>query len=162
MQQGKKKKQKKTWQTPWIDSFCFTRLSSASQFALSVSLQYSSILIEAMDPIFTFFFSYYIYSPAAVYETGFLINPASWESDCHLPVMKINVACLIWRETGILQPLAYTGCVQLSRAIWISECRHTMQICSRFLGECDFFFFFIKTNWICCQMRAISYIYIYI
>lgn len=47
--------------------------------------------------------------PEAVYKTGFLINAASWESDCHLPVMKINVAHLIWRETGILQPVAYSG-----------------------------------------------------
>lgn len=84
--------QNKTWQTPWIDSFCSTRLSSATQFALSVSLQYLSIFIDVMDPIFPFF----IYSPAAVYKTGFLINPASWVSNCHLPVMKINVARLIW------------------------------------------------------------------
>lgn len=30
--------------------------------------------------------------PTAVYKTGFLINVASWESNCHLPLMKINVA----------------------------------------------------------------------
>lgn len=35
-------------------------------------------------------------SPAAVYKTSFLINSVFSVSNCHLPVMKINVACLIW------------------------------------------------------------------
>ena len=97
----------KSWQTAWIDSFCSTRLSSATQFApSSVSLQHLSVLIEVMDPILTFHFLLFFsplffvffppYSPAAAYKTGFLINSASWVSNCHLPVMKINVACLIW------------------------------------------------------------------
>lgn len=35
-------------------------------------------------------------SPAAVYKTSFLINSVFSASNCHLPVMKINAACLIW------------------------------------------------------------------
>lgn len=85
--------EKKNKKPPRADSFCSTRLSSATQFALSVSPQYLSILIDVMDPIFFAFF--FIYSPAAAYKTGFLINSASWVSNCHLPVMKINAACLI-------------------------------------------------------------------
>ena len=46
-------------------------------------------------PLFFFFSSLPLF-PAAAYKTGFLINSASWVSNCHLPVMKINVACLIW------------------------------------------------------------------
>lgn len=35
-------------------------------------------------------------SPAAVYKTSFLINSVFSVCNCHLPVMKINAACLIW------------------------------------------------------------------
>ncbi len=65
--------------------------------------------------------------PAAVYKTGFLINSASWVSNCHLPVMKTNVACLIWMGdryssatcTYRLRPTVKNN----------PECAFTMQIC---------------------------------
>lgn len=59
--------------------------------------------------------SHFIYSPAAAYKTGFLINSASWVSNCHLPVMKINVACLIWMGD------------RYSSATWIYRLRPTVK-----------------------------------
>lgn len=110
----------KSWQTAWIDSFCSTRLSSATQFApSSVSLQHLSVLIEVMDPILTFhfllFFSplFFCFFPSLFPGScvqnrfpnqfrilGEQLSSASNENKCGVLDMS--------RETGILQPLAHT------------------------------------------------------
>lgn len=100
-----------------FDSFCSTRLSSATQFALSVSLQHLSIFIDARDQNLTF----RIYS---LHKTGLLINseisgqhPSSPSNENKSRNAKSGA------ETGILQELARTGtCMQMSRTIWIRDC----------------------------------------
>lgn len=73
------------------DSFSSTRLSSATQFSpvsvLSIFVHLHRRDGSDLHPCYL--------SPAAVYKTSFLINSVFSVSNCHLPVMKINAACLI-------------------------------------------------------------------
>lgn len=86
--------------------------------------------------------------PTAVYKTGFLINVASWESNCHLPVMKINVARCFEERQVFLNHLC-----MLEAATAKSTVTYDLKKKKKGIWIVCVVFAFIQTNLICWKYK---------